>query len=118
MKIKGAAFIVTGGASGLGEAVVRNVVGHGGFAVIFDRQENLANALVKELGDDKVIFANVDVTSEGTSFYHFSQFNREPMPKVGFFDRQYLFASLITHIRSVQLCLFYLLFYTRSLQLM
>lgn len=31
--------VVTGGASGLGEAVIRNIVQNGGKAVIFDQSE-------------------------------------------------------------------------------
>ena len=37
MKLDDAVVVVTGGASGLGEGVVRAVVSKGGKAVIFDR---------------------------------------------------------------------------------
>jgi len=63
MKIEGNTALVTGGASGLGEATVRRVVGAGGNAAILDIQEDRAKALVAELGDCAV-FAKTDVTSE------------------------------------------------------
>lgn len=61
MKLEGKTFIVTGGASGLGEATVREFVAGGANAVIADLNEELGNGLVSELGD-KVRFAKTDVT--------------------------------------------------------
>jgi len=61
MDIKGAAAVVTGGASGLGEAVVRRLVGAGGAAVILDRDASKGKALADELGDNTV-FVQADVT--------------------------------------------------------
>jgi 3-hydroxyacyl-CoA dehydrogenase/3-hydroxy-2-methylbutyryl-CoA dehydrogenase len=55
--------IVTGGASGLGEACVRAVVAGGGKAAIYDLQADRAEKLISELGSN-VIFANTDVTSD------------------------------------------------------
>lgn len=55
--------IVTGGASGLGEACVRDIVAAGGSACIFDLQRDRAEALVSSLGG-RVVFAEVDVTNE------------------------------------------------------
>lgn len=63
MEIKGNTALVTGGASGLGEAVVRTVTKAGGNAVIMDIQDERAEALVSELGKS-AIFAKTDVTSE------------------------------------------------------
>ena len=63
MKIEGNTALVTGGASGLGEATVRRVVAAGGNAVIMDIQEERAEPLVSELGDSAV-FVKTDVTSE------------------------------------------------------
>ncbi len=54
--------VVTGGASGIGESVVRNVVAAGGTAVIADLQQERGQALREELGD-AVRFQRVDVTS-------------------------------------------------------
>ena len=39
MKVNEVVAVVTGGASGLGEATVRNIVSNGGKAVILDLQE-------------------------------------------------------------------------------
>lgn len=55
--------IVTGGASGLGEGTVREIVKVGGKAAIFDMNEERGREIAAELGD-AVIFAKVDVTSE------------------------------------------------------
>jgi 3-hydroxyacyl-CoA dehydrogenase / 3-hydroxy-2-methylbutyryl-CoA dehydrogenase len=55
--------IVTGGASGLGEATVRKVVQQGGKAAILDLSEERGKMLVEELGGN-VIFVKTDVTSE------------------------------------------------------
>jgi len=64
MEIKNKVAVVTGGASGLGEATVRNIVTHGGKALIIDLNEERGKALEGELGNDKVIFQKTDVTSE------------------------------------------------------
>ena len=48
---QGKSAIVTGGASGLGEACVRNLVKHGAHVVIADINEPAAIALVEELRD-------------------------------------------------------------------
>ncbi|MBB4822881.1 NAD(P)-dependent dehydrogenase (short-subunit alcohol dehydrogenase family) [Sporosarcina luteola] len=63
MEMKSVCAVVTGGASGLGEATVRRIVGYGGKAVIFDVNEEVGNQLVQELGDDRVLFRKTDVTS-------------------------------------------------------
>ncbi|MCK9502826.1 MAG: SDR family NAD(P)-dependent oxidoreductase [Porticoccaceae bacterium] len=63
MEIKGKVAIVTGGASGLGEATVRRYVALGAKAAIFDMNEERGQALVKELGDS-VIYIKVNVVSE------------------------------------------------------
>jgi NAD(P)-dependent dehydrogenase (short-subunit alcohol dehydrogenase family) len=63
MQIEGAAAIVTGGASGLGEATVRKLVERGAKVVIVDRDEARGNALAQALGD-AARFAKTDVTSE------------------------------------------------------
>lgn len=62
MQIEQHSFLVTGGASGLGEAVVRAIVAKGGKAVIADLNESAGNALVNELGDN-ARFVRCDITS-------------------------------------------------------
>ncbi|SMC89649.1 NAD(P)-dependent dehydrogenase, short-chain alcohol dehydrogenase family [Desulfocicer vacuolatum DSM 3385] len=61
MKMKNCTAIVTGGASGLGEATVRRIIGAGGNAGILDLDETRGQALVDELGD-KVTFFKTNVT--------------------------------------------------------
>lgn len=63
MKIQTCRAIVTGGASGLGEATVRKIVGSGGSAVIFDQSEENGRRLENELGE-AVLFLKADVTKE------------------------------------------------------
>ncbi|WOJ96312.1 SDR family NAD(P)-dependent oxidoreductase [Congregibacter brevis] len=63
MDINGKVAIVTGGASGLGEATVRRYLGLGAKVAIFDMNEARGNALVNELGAD-VIYRQVNVADE------------------------------------------------------
>jgi NAD(P)-dependent dehydrogenase (short-subunit alcohol dehydrogenase family) len=63
MQIKGSTFIVTGGASGLGEGTVRMLAANGASVTIADLQADKGEALAKELGA-KARFAKCDVTSE------------------------------------------------------
>ncbi|MCP5426336.1 MAG: 3-hydroxyacyl-CoA dehydrogenase [Gammaproteobacteria bacterium] len=63
MKIEGNAFVVTGGASGLGEATVRTLVQAGGQVVIADVNRDAGEALTGELGK-ATRFVATDVSSE------------------------------------------------------
>jgi NAD(P)-dependent dehydrogenase (short-subunit alcohol dehydrogenase family) len=64
MDIKGTVAVVTGGASGLGEACVRNLVHKGAKVSIFDFDEERGQTVASELGDT-VIFCMTDITHEG-----------------------------------------------------
>ncbi|MFD2046416.1 SDR family NAD(P)-dependent oxidoreductase [Ornithinibacillus salinisoli] len=56
--------IVTGGASGLGEATVRKLIDGGGMVAIVDRNETRAKQLLTDLGEsDRVFFVQADVTN-------------------------------------------------------
>ncbi len=61
MEIKGKVFIVTGGASGLGEGTARMLASQGGTVVIADMQADRGDAIAKEIGG---AFARCDVSSE------------------------------------------------------
>jgi NAD(P)-dependent dehydrogenase (short-subunit alcohol dehydrogenase family) len=63
MKIQDARAVVTGGASGLGNAVARHVTTHGGKVVILDVQEAPGRAAATALGAN-ASFTRCDVTSE------------------------------------------------------
>jgi NAD(P)-dependent dehydrogenase (short-subunit alcohol dehydrogenase family) len=63
MEIKGKVALVTGGASGLGEATVRRYAAQGAKVAIFDMNEERGNGIADELGSD-VIYRNVNVTDE------------------------------------------------------
>src|SRR3954466_15246937 len=63
MQIEEAGALVTGGASGLGEATVRRLTARGAVVTIVDRDEDKGQALAKELGRNTQ-FAPADVTDE------------------------------------------------------
>ncbi len=63
MKIKDCTAVVTGGASGLGEACVRLLAGGGARVAILDLQAKRGEKLAAELGGS-VIFAEADVTGD------------------------------------------------------
>ncbi len=62
MKINGSVALVTGGASGLGEATVRQLVTEGGRVVIVDLNADRGKQLAAELGE-AAIFAQADVSN-------------------------------------------------------
>jgi NAD(P)-dependent dehydrogenase (short-subunit alcohol dehydrogenase family) len=62
MEIKGSSAIITGGASGLGEASVRNLAAEGARVTIFDRNGERAAEVAKEVGGDTNYVAG-DVTN-------------------------------------------------------
>jgi len=59
----GISAVVTGGASGLGEATARALAADGVKIAIFDMNEEKGEAVAKELGG---VFCNVNVTDEAT----------------------------------------------------
>lgn len=63
MELSKCVSLVTGGASGLGEAVVLKIVGGGGKAVILDLDEEKGKTLAGELAGG-AIFIKTDVTDE------------------------------------------------------
>jgi NAD(P)-dependent dehydrogenase (short-subunit alcohol dehydrogenase family) len=62
MKIANKVFIVTGAASGLGAGTVRMLVENGAKVVMADVQDELGQALAKELNQ---VYVHCDVTQEG-----------------------------------------------------
>ena len=61
MKIDGIAAVVTGGASGLGEATARALAEKGAKVAIFDRDADKGEKVAAEIGG---VFCEVDVTSD------------------------------------------------------
>nr|WP_315226981.1 3-hydroxyacyl-CoA dehydrogenase [uncultured Limnohabitans sp.] len=61
MEIKGKVFIVTGGASGLGEGTARALAAQGGIVVIADMQADKGEAVAKDIGG---AFVKCDVSNE------------------------------------------------------
>jgi 3-hydroxyacyl-CoA dehydrogenase/3-hydroxy-2-methylbutyryl-CoA dehydrogenase len=62
MKVHGSVVIVTGGASGLGEACVRDLVKDGAKVSIFDSSQNNGERISSVMGD-AVIFCKTDVSN-------------------------------------------------------
>jgi len=61
MKLQGCSAVVTGGASGLGEATARALAAEGVKVAIFDRNADAGERVAKEIGG---VFCQVDVTSD------------------------------------------------------
>ena len=64
MQLASVRAVVTGGVSGLGLAVAKHLVAHGGKVALFDVNEEKGAAAVAELGADKAAFFKTDVTDE------------------------------------------------------
>jgi len=58
-------FLISGGASGLGAATARMILGHGGRVVLADLNDVAGDAHVAELGSD-IRFVRTDVTDEAS----------------------------------------------------
>ena len=74
--LKGRSVLITGGASGLGEATTRKFHSHGAYITIADLQDSLGQALVKELGE-RTSFVHCDTTdwdSSAAAFKHAANF--------------------------------------------
>ncbi|WP_339227164.1 3-hydroxyacyl-CoA dehydrogenase [Oceanobacillus sp. FSL K6-2867] len=63
MKLVSTVTVITGGASGLGEATTRKIIENGGKAAILDLNEERGKSLAEELGAS-CIFVRTDVTDE------------------------------------------------------
>lgn len=61
MRLKDKGIIVTGGASGIGEATVRKIVAEGGKAIIGDLDADQGKAIASELGEDRVLYVHTNV---------------------------------------------------------
>jgi NAD(P)-dependent dehydrogenase (short-subunit alcohol dehydrogenase family) len=66
MQLRDSVFIVTGGASGLGAATARMLVGEGARVVVADVNDDQGNALAAELGAP-ARFVRTDVTDEASA---------------------------------------------------
>lgn len=63
MEVSGIVALISGGASGLGEATVRRLVAHGAKVIVMDLNETRGQSLAEELGPH-AHFAKADVSSE------------------------------------------------------
>ena len=65
MELKDKVVVITGGASGLGQATARYMVGEKGAKVaLLDLNEEAGTAMEEELGEENAIFCQTNVTSE------------------------------------------------------
>ena len=64
MKLKDKIALVTGGASGLGQATVEAFVAAGAKVVILDINEDKANEIINNLGEDNVLFISTNIMEE------------------------------------------------------
>ena len=64
MQLSDTRAIITGGVSGLGLAVARHLVKHGGKVALFDVNDDKGAAAVAELGDGNARFYKTDVSDE------------------------------------------------------
>ncbi|GKT42853.1 3-hydroxyacyl-CoA dehydrogenase type-2 [Colletotrichum spaethianum] len=74
MKIEGHTFIISGGASGLGQACVEEICKNGGHAAILDMNEENGNDIVSKLGSSAKFFVcdvldtkSIEAAVQGTS---------------------------------------------------
>jgi NAD(P)-dependent dehydrogenase (short-subunit alcohol dehydrogenase family) len=64
MQLSNARAVITGGVSGLGFAVARHLVAHGGKVALFDVNDDKGAAAVAELGEANARYFRTDVTDE------------------------------------------------------
>ncbi|KAK6840761.1 hypothetical protein PG995_015971 [Apiospora arundinis] len=62
MKIEGRTFVISGGASGLGQATAEELVRAGGYVAVLDMNDDNGAAVVSHLGADKARFFQCNVT--------------------------------------------------------
>ena len=64
MELKHSIALVTGGASGLGQATVEAFVSRGAKVVILDINEENAKKIIENLGEDNVLFISTNIMEE------------------------------------------------------
>jgi NAD(P)-dependent dehydrogenase (short-subunit alcohol dehydrogenase family) len=64
MELVNKVALVTGGASGLGQATVEAFVAEGAKVVILDINEEKANEIINNLGEDNVLFISTNIMEE------------------------------------------------------
>ena len=63
-RLEGKVALITGGASGIGEATARLFVRHGAKVLIADVQDELGHSVCKDIGSESIFYIHCDVTNE------------------------------------------------------
>ncbi|XP_050241915.1 short chain aldehyde dehydrogenase 1-like [Quercus robur] len=63
-RLEGKVALITGGASGIGEATARLFVRHGAKVLIADVQDELGHSVCKDIGSESIFYMHCDVTNE------------------------------------------------------
>ncbi len=77
MEIKDNVALITGGASGLGQAVVEKIIHHGGKVAILDINDEKANELINNLNSNNVIYIKTNVMEEDSVKSAISQIEKK-----------------------------------------
>ena len=94
VRLEGKVAIITGGASGIGEATVRLFVENGAFVVIGDVQDDLGTRLVEELGHHVAMYKHCDVTLESDM----EELVTQTLKKWGKLDIMYSNAGIVGNV--------------------
>jgi NAD(P)-dependent dehydrogenase (short-subunit alcohol dehydrogenase family) len=77
MEIKDNVALITGGASGLGQAVVEKIIHHGGKVAILDINDEKAKELINNLNSNNVIYIKTNVMEEDSVKSAISQIEKK-----------------------------------------
>ncbi|RZC85940.1 hypothetical protein C5167_026615 [Papaver somniferum] len=97
MRLKDKVAIITGAASGVGEATARLFVEYGAFVVIADIQDELGDQVVSSIGPDKASYIHCDVTDEK----QVEETVRYALDKYGTLDIVYSNAGILGSVRPI-----------------
>jgi len=101
-RFEGHNIVVTGGASGIGEATVKAIVAEGGSVIIADLQQDKGQTLAAELGS-QARFHHTDVTRETDIAAAIELAEREFGPSPALLTARVLLASQVPSAKPVSM---------------